>query len=348
MSRKASYKISVGGADITMRLSPHLQSLSIQDNEGTDSDTCDIELNDQNGQILLPSVGDPLIATLGWQGEGGSVVFEGTIDEVTSRGGSSGRVLQISAKGVDTMSKAKEPQQKNMDKKTVKEALNEAGKAAGITVEVDKEFADDKRDWWGMNDESFLGFGERLAREYGGIFKVQGKKAILANKEGNSSVSGATLSSVTAAWGRNLIDWRISPTRGRPQAANVKSRHYDTKEAKWKTEKEKVDGSQAQGDHADRYSRHDKKRAGFSAKNGKKDSKRGKGGGNVTIDGNAAARPGGICIVSGARPGIDGPYKIKTVNHDIDASGGWKTKITFHTPGEGTGQDNRGNRSNRQ
>lgn len=345
MSKKAFYKISVGGLDVTSKLSSYLLSLTITDNEGTNADTCEIDLDDSYGQLLLPSDGDPLIATLGWQGEGGSVVFEGTIDEITSKGGGSGRTLQISAKGVDTKGKAKEPQQKHMDGKNVKEALNEAGKKAGITVEVDPELAKEKRDWFGMNDESFLHFGERLARDYGGVFKIQGKKAILANKEGNKSVGGQTLSTVTAAWGKNLMDWSISPTRGRPQAANVKSRWFDKAKAKWNTEKEKVDGSTAQGDHADRYSRKDKDQSKGAAKNGKKDSKRGKGGGSVTIDGNASARPGGTCMVAGTRPGVDGSYKIKTVKHSIDAGGGWKTDITLQMPGDDAGKDNRGNRS---
>jgi hypothetical protein len=57
-----------------------------------------------------------------------------------------------------------------------------------------------------MTVESFLHFGHRIARDVVGTFKIFGRRAILAKRNAGLSVSGATLSRVTAQWGVNLIN----------------------------------------------------------------------------------------------------------------------------------------------
>jgi hypothetical protein len=74
-------------------------------------------------------------------------------------------------------------------------------------------------------------------REVGGSFKVFGRRAILVKRNGGLSVSGAALSTVTVQWGVNLINWDIAPVVGRPRYLKVRTRWYDTKEAKWKRRK---------------------------------------------------------------------------------------------------------------
>ena len=341
MTKRAIYVVNIAGQNISARLRPLLHSLDITDQEGTHSDTCNITLDDTNGQLRLPRDEDPITILLGWEGGAVSLAFTGTVDEVRSSGSrGSGRILTISGKGVDTKGKAKEGQQMSMDDATVSDALNKAGKVAGISVKVDPALASIKRDWWGLNDESFLHFGERVARELGGVFKVQGNQAILA-KKGGGSVSGGAMGSVTAIWGVNLIDWDISPTLGRPRHAEVVSRYYDRAKAKWVTEKEKVNDPGAKATMTDRYSRADKDDAKGAAGNGARDSEKEKGGGSVMIDGTVAAKPGGTCVVGGARPGVDGPYRIETVNHTLNRSGGWTTKLDLKEPQGSVGTDSR-------
>jgi phage protein D len=341
MAKRALYTVVVGGQDISSRLSPLLTHLTIEDQEGTHSDKCQLEIEDKDGQVLLPNIGDPISVSLGWENEGGmSVVFVGTVDEVKSKGSrGSGRELHISAKGVDTRGKAKEAQQRHFDNKTLQQVLNDAGQYAGISVRVDPSLASIQREWWGMNDESFLHFGERLAREVGGLFKVRGNEAIMAAKDGGS-VTGQSVSGVSAAWGDNLIDWDLAPVMGRPKHKKTRSRYYDKKAAKWKKAEEDVKDDDAVAVLAVRHTRPDEDESKHSAKNHARDSEREKGGGSVTIDGTGAAQPGGTCIVVGARPGIDGSYRINSVTHEYSRSG-WTTKLDLKQPGSGTGSDKR-------
>ena len=341
MTKRAIYVVNIAGQNISARLRPLLISLDITDQEGTHSDTCSIKLDDTNGQLRLPRDGDLITILLGWEGGPVTLAFTGTVDEVRSNGSrSGGRELSISGKGVDTKGKAKEGQQMSMDDATVSDALNKAGKVAGISVKVDPSLANIKRDWWGLNDESFLHFGERVARELGGIFKVQGNQAILA-KKGGGAVSGGAMGSVAAIWGVNLIDWDIAPMLGRPRHKEVVSRYYDRAKAKWATEKESVKDQGAQATMTDRYSRADKEDAKGAAGNGARDSEREKGGGSATIDGTVAAKPGGTCLIGGARPGVDGAYRIESVAHSLNRGGGWTTKLELKEPQGSAGTDSR-------
>ena len=241
MPAKAFFTVSAGGIDITGNLASRLISLTISDKEGTQNDTANITVDDKDGAIILPKTGEPVTVVLGWEGGAGAQVFMGTVDEVKSGGSRSGRQLTISAKGLDTKSKAKQPQQKHMDDKKTSEALNEAGKLSGHTVRVDPGL-DIKRAYWGMNDESFVHFGERVAQELGGVFKIKGKEAILADKTGGS-ISGAALAIVTAMWGDNLISWDMTPRMGRMEYKAMGARWYDLAKAKWNREKESVNGA---------------------------------------------------------------------------------------------------------
>lgn len=341
MSNRAIYQVNVAGQNISARLRPLLQSMRISDKEGGHEDTCEIVLDDTGGQIRLPRDGDPITIALGWEGGIVAPVFSGTIDDVRSSGSrGGGRELRISGKGVDTTGRAKEGQQLGIDNASAEEALNKAGKIAGISVRVDPAFASIKRDWWGLNDESFIHFGERVARELGGIFKIQGDQAILA-KKGAGSVTGAPLGIVRAIVGDNLINWDLAPFLGRPRHKQVRARYFDPKKAKWESVVAEVQDEGVSATLADRYSRTDKSEAEGSTENGARDSESEKGGGSVQIDGTVMAKPGGTCLVMGARPGVDGPYRITTVNHDVNRSGGWVTGLDLKQPQGSVGSDSR-------
>ena len=171
MSRRAVFMVTIAGTNITAPLLPVLISLTVSDKVGTHADTASLDIDDTDGRIVLPQIGAPVIVALGWEGGGVRVVFTGTVDEVRSSGSrGGGRTLSISAKGVDTTGKAKEPQQRHFDHKTVEDILKEAGSSASITeVEVDPALARITRTYFEMRDESFIHMGERLAREIGGL-----------------------------------------------------------------------------------------------------------------------------------------------------------------------------------
>jgi hypothetical protein len=67
-----------------------------------------------------------------------------------------------------------------------------------------------------IDGESFIHFGERVARELGGVFKIHGNEAILGDKAG-AAFPAPRLVRSRHAEGSNFISWDIAPRMGRPQ-----------------------------------------------------------------------------------------------------------------------------------
>jgi phage protein D len=333
MAKRAQFMVMVAGSDITPVLAPVLISLTVSDKVGTHSDTASLEIDDTDGRIILPQLGAAVTVALGFEGEGIRAVFFGTVDEVRSSGSRSGRVLNITARGVDTTARAKEPQQRHFDDASVETILSEAGKTAGITrVEVDPDLAGIKRAYFEMRDESFIHVGERLAREIGGNFRIQASTAYLSKR------GGAYTAAVIAAWGQNLHGWDIAPALARAQFGAVRSRWYDPKQAKW-LEKEEQTSLSVTPRHDHRYAKADEAEATQQTGSDKATSERDAGEGTVTIEGETSAIPDGLCIITGARPGVDGAYRIETVTHNYARGGGFVTTLDLKAAREGTGTD---------
>ncbi|KNY18253.1 hypothetical protein AKG11_03735 [Shinella sp. SUS2] len=347
MSKRAIFSVSADGADITGNLRPYVISIRVSDRAGASSDAATIELDDREGQIVFPRPGALISISLGWEGDGIAVVFSGKADGIRSRRSrGQGQTMTITAKGIDSAGSPKAPQQRHFDDTSIKDMLTKAGKDAGVTeIKVDDEFASIIRPYEAMDDESFIAFGQRLAKELGGTFKVRGATAVLVKRSGGTSPSGASLPVVNAAVGDNLHSWDIEPFIGRPRFKKARARYYDQKEAKWKEVEVETEVEGEAPTLVDRFAVADEDRAKQETGSRKTDIERAGGEGTVVIEGNIAACAEGTCIVSGARPGIDGTYRIDSVDHEYSRGSGFTTSLTLKQPHGDAGKDSRSTKS---
>lgn len=344
MADQAVFIIIVGGNVVTERFSQILQSLTVHDKSGTTSDTASLVLDDSDGQVLMPSIGDPMQIMLGWRRTGVLLVFDGTVDTVRSNGSrGGGRTITITAKGFDPKGKAKEPLEFHKDDATLTDFMSEAAGKAGLSFRAQGGIGGIHRDYWAAATESFIHLGQRVAREVGGEFKMKGKTGIIYEKNSGMSVSGAALAGVTARWGDNLKEWDISPMFARPRYIEARARYFDRKEAKWKERRVQIDqrGPSSDAQHTHRVVRADEGEADSAAKDNKLSSERERGGGTVTIIGDPAAQPEGTCTVIGTRPGADGVYTIDGVEHSLDRGSGYETRLELKRPEGDAGTDSR-------
>ncbi len=201
-------------------------------------------------------------------------------------------------------------------------------------------------DYWAMQGESFIHNAQRLAREIGGTFKIAGTTAIIADRNGGTSASGQTLPSVDVTKGVNLISWELSPNINRNRYQTARARYYDPKTASWQEETGDVGDPGAEATHTRRHRSSNQKNAKIHVAGHIKHAKRAKGGGSITMNGTLAAQPEAIVNLSGARPGVDGPWRIDAVFHKFDRSSGWTTRLDVKQPQGGTGTDSRTTTSN--
>jgi phage protein D len=89
------------------------------------------------------------------------------------------------------------------------------------------------------------------------------------------------------------------------------------------------------------YSAADAPGAANAAKGKKTSSQRQSGEGSVELVLTPSARVEGTFALKGARPGVDGSYRIAGVTHKLSRSGGSTTSLELKQPGSGVGSDSR-------
>jgi len=334
---KNKYQVWLNGQNVTSRLDPLLLSIKVTRAAEAASDTCDLTLSDADGGIALPSERAPALVIVD-----GSEIFRGFVSDVTSSfGKGEGRTLEVSASSIDNGSKVKEPVLRSEDDASFEEVATKWGKRAGLAVSVAGSITSITRPYWIMQRESFMSWGQRMAREIGASFKVLGDRAFFVAINEGISASGKTLTPVNATYGVNLISGSISPIISRPKFKDVEVSYFDLKKGK------RVNVTVGTGvDDVDAALRtvimaadegEAKQKAGAAGKM----SDREKGGGSVVILGSPYAEPEAICKISGVRPGIDGAYRISSVTHSLSKGDGFRTTLDLKQPSGGAGKDSR-------
>lgn len=334
---KGTYSVTVAGQDVTSRFQPLLKSLQVERAAGEASDSCTMVLADQDGRIALPQERAPVTVTLN-----GQWAFEGFVSDLScSLSKSGGREMKISASSIDRGGKAKQPSLRHMDDASLKEVMQNWGAKAGVQMEVLGSLASIERKYWLQQNESFVSWGQRIAREVGGTFKIVGARGFLSPRNEGLSSSGRALTPISATVGDNLIDCDISPITSKPRYSKVQLSYFDR--AKGERVQVEVDTGIENVDATLRslITSADEPQSKSRSEALSKSSDRARGRGDVTIIGDARAEPEAVCNVRGVRPGVDGDYQIDSVSHSITKGGGFTTSLGLKQPKAGAGADAR-------
>lgn len=290
-----------------------LLSISVTDNEGTKSDSCELEV-DNREQIPAPKKGAKLEVWLGYSETG--LVFMGSfeVDQWRKRGRP--RTLSVSAKAAGLTGDIKSQKSRSFHGKTVKEIVDFVrSKHPALKAIVDNEVGQTKIGHIDQSSESDMAFLNRLARRVGARFKIANRTIILTKAGSGKLPTGDEAPTFVLdeigetdwdATGAERGDYKsaaasyIDPDTGKATTVVVgegKPRYRDRKT--YKTEDEARTAAQAQID----------------------DLRRGKQSFNCNLPGRPEMFAGAKVQVVNHDPDVDGAYIIKTATHSLDSSG---------------------------
>jgi phage protein D len=343
--RKVICDIWINGHHVTDRLDPYLISVTVRDMING-HDECSIELDDRNGQVPMPPMGAALLISMGWHSEYLVGMFHGYITDVASAGSRGpGRRLFIQGKGISSLDDSKTmfqqawgegagPGQEEGQKIPVSQVVQDMAKNAGFSATVGPGIGSISRDYWSSMNESLQHGLGRLARELGGVFKMNGKSAVLTDFGMNGA--GQWMGTIDAIWGENLIQWNIHPFIGKPQYGNMSSQMFNMGKAQFESIAKGVQGmipfGGASGAAQNTAHTVPNETVGGQQNQGEQQvGDRQEGTGYVMINGEPKARAGMFCEVHKVRPGVDGRYGIKQADH-IYSRSGYTTRLTLEKP----------------
>ncbi|SMD18054.1 late control D family protein [Rhizobium sp. RU36D] len=337
MAWSVEWAVWIDGENMTSGMTPYLTKISVSDKDGSAGDTCSLEFDDSGGQLKLPSDESSIEIFLQ-----GASAFQGKVDSVRSTGSrGGGRILAFTGKGFDPKGKAKQLQSHHLDGGTLQQFMDKVARNAGLSsIVIDPAFAEITRDYWSANGESLLHVGQKLARELGGTFKIRGDQAVLAKRGQGLSATGAALPTVIGVVGQNVISWNITPLTGRGKFSKTKVRYFDRETASFK-EVEVETGIDADATDEVRTAVADKDQAQSIAEARKSEAEREGGQGSVELDLDVTAQAEGTFVMVGARPGVDGQYRISGSTQKADRNGGATTSLEIKQPTGEAGKDER-------
>ncbi|MHC2379320.1 phage protein D [Bradyrhizobium liaoningense] len=303
-----------------------LLSLTVQDNEGKKSDSCELEI-DNREHIPAPGKGSKLQVSLGFVETGVNYMGTFLIDSWTKKGRP--KIMTVTAKAAGLTTEIKSPKSRSYHEKSVDDIVQYIAGRNGLSAIVNGEVGGIKIDHIDQSSESDLNFLTRLAGRVGANFKLADEKVIF-NKAGSGMLPSGGAAPVFMLTEIGVTDWDCTgSTRG----------DYKSVEAAWhnikKGEREWVKEGGGNPVFRSRKLFKTKEEAEAQAKATKGALARGKKVFAANFLGRTEMFAGAGLTAIGFDPDCDGSYTIKSATHRLNDQG-LTTRISCETAGEGS------------
>ncbi|NHB88879.1 phage late control D family protein [Photorhabdus tasmaniensis] len=186
-----AFLLEIDNKDISGRIQSRLISLTMTDNRGFEADQLDIELDDADGTLMLPSRGNVISLALGWQGQ--SLIGKGrfTVDEIGHSGAPD--KLTIRARSADFRESLNMRREKSYHEKTIGEIVHTIAARNNLTADLHEDIAKVFINHIDQTNESDGSFLTRLAKQEGAIASVKNGKLIFIRQGQNKTASGEVI-----------------------------------------------------------------------------------------------------------------------------------------------------------
>ncbi|PBB89634.1 hypothetical protein CK215_26735 [Mesorhizobium sp. WSM3864] len=132
-------------------------------------------------------------------------------------------MLSITARSASLKGKVKQPTDRHWEKTTLGQVLGEAASEAGLRIKVHPSLASRPLEYEAQDNESFLAFADRLAREHVATFAIKGTRAGLVPRNRSVSATGKPLPTIVITRGMVIAASGLTPATDRPRFKKKKA-----------------------------------------------------------------------------------------------------------------------------
>ncbi|WP_252491778.1 contractile injection system protein, VgrG/Pvc8 family [Escherichia coli] len=192
--RVPDFTITLEGKDDSLKnVTQRIMSLTMTDNRGFEADRVTLEIDDADGEVVLPERGTRLSLSLGWKGE--SLTHKGTfvVDEVAHDGPPD--KLTISANSADFREEFNVKREVSWHDVTVERVVSAIANRYGLKAQISEMLMNIEIDHADQTEESDMSFLTRMADMLGAIATVKNGCLLFILPGGGVTASGRALPS---------------------------------------------------------------------------------------------------------------------------------------------------------
>jgi phage protein D len=188
-------ELSVDGVSLTSVIRQRLVQLTHTDNRGFEADTVEIELDDTDGNLDLPSRGAVLTVAFGWAAQGAVAKGTYTVDEISHRGAPD--LLIIRARSADLRTGLTTQHERSWHATTVGAVVRTIADENGLQPVIPASLANLPVDHLDQTNESGANLLTRLAQMHDAIATVKDGRLLFIPAGGGVTASGKPIPVVT-------------------------------------------------------------------------------------------------------------------------------------------------------
>ncbi|HEF5152712.1 pyocin R2_PP, tail formation [Burkholderia multivorans] len=326
---QAIFQVVANGDDITRVIQDRVLRIQTTDKPGLEADECEIELDDRDGKVRFPPKGATLKISLGWEGQGLSMLGEYAVDEIVLRGPPA--TIIIRGRPANMRATSKTQRYGSWSNVKLADIVGDVARRNKWAAACSVDAAIPRADQFGESDLHFI---TRIARQYGATATVKAGKLIVGPIGGGKSASGKPLPAVTLT-PSDLADYEISfPDRASFVA--VRAKVHDKKTGK------KIDLTIPNPDappgaaavHIERHAFASPEAAKAGAKSRLEKLNRHTARSVLRMKGRADISAEKIVKLSGFKQEADGDFLVDSVRHTY-AGRGWETSVELNAGNKG-------------
>src|SRR5690606_16490760 len=169
------YRITHQSQDVTQHFAGRLMRLNLVDNRGLEADELDIDLDDSDGALVIPSHGDHITVAIGWSHSG--LVNKGVfvVDETEHRGAPD--VISLRARSKDISTGLVKKRDWSWHDTTVGDIIQDIAEEHGLTPLVDQELGKRKIQHFDRTGESAVNILTRLGLEHDAVATIKSESS---------------------------------------------------------------------------------------------------------------------------------------------------------------------------
>ena len=318
------FSIIANSDDVTSVLRGRLLSLRVTDEAGTQSDTLELKLDDRDSRIAWPEKGAVLEVSMGYQQQGLRFLGSYIVDEVSHSGPP--ETMTIRAKAADMRASLKAPNTRQWEQQSLGQIVDVIAGEHNLQPRVSASLDRIVIPHVDQTEESDLHLLTRLARQYDAVAKLANRFLLFVVKGESKAASSRQLPIVTIA-PPQILQYRMTQA-DRGKYAAVRTFWHDVSTA----DRVSILTSSAEPIYTVRQSYADAAQAADAGIAKLNALQRGTAALSLTIIGNTSVQAEGELTVVSLRDNVNGNWLVNRVEHQMDASQGFTTRLDADIP----------------